>query len=90
MKYVKVVGGIEIQAGVKPLLKSFLIMLMEGNYLGIHTGTRYDPGNSTTLYWYKVSKWHTQNDIHIDTNIWKYVSANPKRPVYSNKRRTFH
>ena len=39
--------------------------------IGMHTGTRYDPGTCTTLYWYKVSKWRMQNDIPIDTNISK-------------------
>ena len=50
----------------------------------------YDPETGSTLYWYYVSKWHTQNDILIETNIQKYGSTNHKRPVYSIKMRTFH
>ena len=46
-------------------------------------------GTGTTFYWSKVSKWHAQNDIFIDTNICKFGSSNHKRPVHSNNLRTF-
>ena len=57
--------------------------------VGMHTGTRSDPGIGTTLNWFEVLKWHPQNYTLIDTNIQKFGSTNHEKTVYFNKTGTF-